>query len=220
MDNYKFLLEKAIQLHGEFCPGIVIGTKMCMAAMEKLGMNPMERNENLIVYVEIDRCISDAIIAITGCSLGNRKLKYNDYGKFVVTFTDIKSSETIRVSARDDKINSVYGFWALLENVFTPDKYIDPSIQREELATVAGIISQMSEEELLSFEDVHLEIPENDIPGFPDHIAVCSICGEHVIDGKEFVLNGNIICRSCANENVKLVVNRFYGDFSSFDMES
>lgn len=220
MDNYKFLLEKAIQLHGEFCPGIVIGTKMCMAAMEKLGMNPLERNENLLVYVEIDRCISDAIIAITGCSLGNRRLKYNDYGKYVVNFTDIKSGKTIRVSALDDKISSVCGFWTLLENILTSDRYIDPSIQKEKLETMAGIISQISEEELLSFENVHLEIPENDIPGLPNHIAVCSICGEHVIDGKEFVLNGNIICRSCANENVKLVVNRFYGDFSSFDMES
>ncbi len=220
MDKYEVLLEKAMQLHGEFCPGIVIGTKMCMAAMEKLGMNPLEQNENLIVYVEIDRCISDAIIAITGCSLGNRRLKYNDYGKFVVNFTDIKSGKTIRLSARDDKISSYKGFWTLLEDSLTSDRYMHPSTQREELETVAGIISQMSEEELLSFENVHLEIPENDIPGLPDHIAVCSICGEHVIDGKEFVLNGNIICRSCANENVKLLVNRFYGDFSSFDMES
>jgi formylmethanofuran dehydrogenase subunit E len=220
MDNYKVLLEKAVQLHGEFCPGIVIGTKMCMVAMEKLDMNPMERNENLLVYVEIDRCISDAIIAITGCSLGNRRLKYNDYGKFVVTFTDIRTNRTVRISAREDKINSLNGFWTLIGTVFVEDHCIDPSTQKEKLETVARMISGMSEERLLSLEEVNLEIPENDIPGLPDHIAVCSICGEHVIDRKEFVLNGTTICRSCANENVKHIVSKVYGDLSSFNIEN
>ena len=76
MSDFDILLAKAKDFHGDLCAGIVLGTRMTMIGMRELGMNPMERNRNLIVYVEIDRCIADAIQAITGCSLGHRSLKY------------------------------------------------------------------------------------------------------------------------------------------------
>ena len=59
------LLQKAKEFHDEICAGIVLGTRMTMIGMRELGMNPLKKNRNLIVYVEIDRCIADAIQAIT-----------------------------------------------------------------------------------------------------------------------------------------------------------
>ena len=37
--------------------------------------------KKLIVWVEIDRCMADAVSAVTGARLGRRSLKYFDYGK-------------------------------------------------------------------------------------------------------------------------------------------
>lgn len=91
-DNEKdILLEKAKKFHGGMCPGIVIGTRMTIAGLRELGMNPFKKNHELIVYAEIDRCLTDAIQAITGVTLGHRTLKYMDYGKFAATFLNMKS---------------------------------------------------------------------------------------------------------------------------------
>src|SRR3712207_8433882 len=46
--------------------------------------------KKLIVWVEIDRCMADAVGAATGARLGRRSLKYVDYGK--VAATDRKST--------------------------------------------------------------------------------------------------------------------------------
>ena len=49
------------------------------------------QGKRLIVYVEIDRCMADAIAAVTGCRLGRRTLKYFDYGKCACTFVDTET---------------------------------------------------------------------------------------------------------------------------------
>ena len=98
-----FLLAKAKEFHGDLCAGIVLGTRMTVIGMRELGMDPKIRNRDLIVYVEIDRCIADAIQAITGCSLGHRSLKYRPYGKFAATYVNIKNGDAVRVSVVEKK---------------------------------------------------------------------------------------------------------------------
>ena len=200
MDNYQILIERARNLHGEICPGVVLGTKMSMAAMKELGMDPTKHNKDLIVYVEIDRCITDAIQAITGCTLGQRNLKYRDYGKFIATFVDMATGRAIRVSARDDKLDSCPGFWTWLENTIEQNENNTSDQEKKDIEAAVEKLSKMSEKELLKIEEVKIEVPENDIPGFPQYITICSICGEHVIDQKEFVIGGEIICESCASK--------------------
>lgn len=207
MDDYEILIEKAKTLHGGICPGVVIGIKMSIAAMKKLGMNPMDQNKDLVVYVEIDRCMTDGIQAATGCTLGHRTLKYNDYGKFVATFVDISTGKAIRTSARDDKLDSCPGFWTWLEDILKSAEDKKPFINKEDMNAAVGKMSRMSEEELLNLEELKLEIPENDIPGFPERIVVCSNCGEHIVDGKELIIANKIICMACAIKNGATISN-------------
>jgi formylmethanofuran dehydrogenase subunit E len=200
MSDYEILINKAQKLHGEICPGVIMGTRMSMAAMKELNMNPLEPNENLIVCVEVDRCMPDAIQALTGCTVGRRTLKCLDYGKFVATFTDMETGRRIRVSARDDKIKSLPGLWTWFENVskLAKEKNI-PKIMEEKKSGIKKL-SKMSDDELLLIEELDVEIPV--ITGLPKDITTCSICGEHVMDGKEFKINNKVVCRSCANENI------------------
>ncbi|MFA5153561.1 MAG: formylmethanofuran dehydrogenase subunit E family protein, partial [Clostridia bacterium] len=74
MSEFDDLFKKAKEFHGHVCPGIVLGTRLTIAGMRELGMDPKKRSKNLIVYIEIDRCGADAVQAITGCSLGHRSL--------------------------------------------------------------------------------------------------------------------------------------------------
>ena len=55
--------------------------------------------KKLIVWVEIDRCMTDAISAVTGVRLGKRSLKYVDYGKVAATFLNTESNRAVRIVA-------------------------------------------------------------------------------------------------------------------------
>lgn len=179
MTDFELLLGKAKAFHGDLCAGIVLGTRMTMIGMRELGMNPMERNKNLIVYVEIDRCIADAIQAITGCSLGHRTLKYRPYGKFAATYINLKTGEAVRVSVVEKKRTEKTG--------------------QEAMKDAARILLEAPEAELFRLKKVRVAIPDGDMPGMPKYHARCSRCNEMIVDNKEVTIDGTVFCGNCAH---------------------
>jgi formylmethanofuran dehydrogenase subunit E len=101
MNDFELYLKKAGDYHGHICSGIALGTKMTLAAMKALGLDPATKNKNLIVYAEIDRCMTDAVQVITGCSPGHRSLKYIDYGKFAATYINLDTGKALRASIKE-----------------------------------------------------------------------------------------------------------------------
>ena len=81
-------LEDAAVAHGHLCAGQVLGVRMAMYGLQKLGIeDPQGKDRKRIVtFVEIDRCATDAIMVVTGCRLGKRALKFRDWGKMAATF--------------------------------------------------------------------------------------------------------------------------------------
>jgi len=179
MTDLDTLLAKAKAFHGDLCAGIVLGTRMTMIGMRELGMNPMERNRDLIVYVEIDRCIADAIQAITGCSLGHRSLKYRPYGKFAATYINIKTGDAVRVSVVEKKRTEKTG--------------------HEAMKDAAQILLEAPEAELFRLKKVRVAIPDGDMPGLPKYRARCSRCNEMIVDNKEVTIDGAVLCGNCAH---------------------
>ena len=51
-----------------------------MYGLDLMGMELNQRHKNLIVFLEIDRCMADAVQAVTKCSMGKRSLKQMYYG--------------------------------------------------------------------------------------------------------------------------------------------
>lgn len=187
MSDFYLLLEKARRFHGGLCAGIVLGTRMAIAGLKMLGLNPLEENRDLIVYVEIDRCLSDAIQAITGCSMGKRRLKYVDYGKFGATFLDMSTNKAVRVSVKGTAYQKV------IENG---------------MEAMVEAYSKMPEHELLRLQEVQVKLPEVDMPGKPRCQTVCAMCGESIYDGREVLLDGKPLCRSCATASYYIVNSR------------
>ena len=96
------LLDEAIRFHGHRCPGGVLGVRMALAGTREVGVPaPQDAGKGLVVFVEIDRCATDAIQALTGVSLGKRTLKHLDYGKMAATFVNVSTSVAVRVVARE-----------------------------------------------------------------------------------------------------------------------
>jgi formylmethanofuran dehydrogenase subunit E len=177
MSDYEVLFNKAKAFHGHVCAGIVLGTRLTIAGMRELGMNPHEHQRNLIVYMEIDRCGADAVQAITGCSLGHRSLKHKDFGKFAATFVDIATKKAVRVAVNE-------------KNRAENDK-----LDQKDMIKALG---ECPEEEILKIEQVQIDIPEDDIPGFPKGKAICSLCGERVMDNRHVTVDGKPFCKNCA----------------------
>lgn len=175
MENFDFHLEEAAKFHGGVCVGIAMGTKITLAALGALGLDPSRKTRDLIVYTEIDRCMTDAVQAITGCSLGRRSLKHVDYGKFAATFVNIVTGKAVRATIREDF--STRG-------------------PKEE---VIRSIALTPYNDMVILQEVQVMIPETDLPGPPREKAVCTACGERVVDARVVVRDGATFCRACAD---------------------
>ncbi len=174
MSDFELYLKKVGEIHGHICSGIALGTKMTLAAMKTLGLKPGMKHKNLIVYVEIDRCMTDAVQIITGCSLGHRSLKHVDYGKFAATFVNTDTGQALRATIKES---------------FDSRGTVDEICKKVESA---------QDEEMVILQNVKVVIPETDLPGTPRKKRFCSICSERVMDGREVYLDNKILCRGCA----------------------
>src|SRR5574337_2022962 len=100
LDEY---LREAEVAHGHLCAGQVLGVRMAMLGLERLGIDDPARKDRrrLVTFVEIDRCATDAVAVVTGCRLGKRALKFRDWGKVAATFVDVTTGRGFRVAARE-----------------------------------------------------------------------------------------------------------------------
>jgi len=179
-------LKESYAFHGENCPGQVIGTRMAMIGCEKIGLdNPKseEQRKMIIVYAEMDRCATDAIMAVTGCRPGKRTLKIMDYGIMAATFINLKTGKAVRVLAREESRD--------LASQYAPEVQGKYEQQREAYKI-------MPEEELFKIEEVDVKIPQEDMPGKSLRRVKCEECGDYVQDCKEVKIDGRILCKPCA----------------------
>jgi formylmethanofuran dehydrogenase subunit E len=168
-------LKEAQAFHGHLCHGMVLGVRMARLGCRTLGIDDPLSYRDLVVYVEMDRCASDAVSVATGVTLGRRRLKWIDYGKMAATFVDLASGRAVRVAPRPEVPHA------------GPDA--DP-------VTTWGA---WTDDQLFSCTPVTMEVPLEDRPGRPVRTAVCEACGEKVQDGREVEAEGRTLCRACAH---------------------
>ena len=185
LDQY---LSDAEQAHGHLCAGQVLGVRLAMLGLEKLGIeDPRGKDrKRLVTFVEIDRCATDAIAVVTGCRLGKRALKFRDWGKLAATFIDVESGKAVRIAARESS--------KALAREMHPE--IESKNQQQMLA-----YREMSEQELFDVQNVKVELSPEEFPGFKGERIVCEECGEGINFKREVRREGRILCRGCAGEN-------------------
>lgn len=183
--EFEELLAESASVHGHVCPGQVLGIRMAIRGCQELGIEkPREESKRLIVYIEIDRCATDAIQVVTGCKLGKRTMKYVDYGKLAATFVDLLKGNAVRVAVREDSRDKA----AL---------YRCPGQTKHDAEVVAYKV--MPDAELFNVEKVLVQIPAENMPGPPLSRVICHQCGEGVNDHREIVVDGKVLCRACAH---------------------
>ena len=194
--DLRSLLDKAASSHGHLCGGMPLGIRMGVAGLRELEMTVPSKRHDLIVFAEIDRCITDAISVATGCTPGRRNLKLVNYGKFAATFVNISNGRAVRVSSRKDARDAAMRF-AERNGWTAPGERIQEFSDREKEIIIKGY-TEMPEADLILIEKVKVNVPKEELPGRPTHIVACNSCGESIYDYKEIVKEGRIFCKSCA----------------------
>jgi formylmethanofuran dehydrogenase subunit E len=171
VDDVGKMLKRCEEYHGHLCTGQATGVRMAKKGLELVAAEDIK---DLIVLVENDRCITDAITIATGVRLGRRSLKFLDYGKMAATFVNQKTGEAWRVASRGN----------------------------EELPPVQAMARALEadDETLLTWQRVRVSFGPGDLPGPPARIVQCFRCGETVLDHRDVIMpDEGSICRSCAH---------------------
>jgi formylmethanofuran dehydrogenase subunit E len=182
-------LEEYLQLaaiaHGHLCAGQVLGVRLAMLGLRELGItDPVAERKRIVTYVEIDRCMTDAIALVANCRLGKRALKFRDWGKVAATFVDLQNGRAIRIAARESSKE-------IARDMF-PEMSKDAGQQKA--------YAELSEEVLFETKWVKVEVKPEDLPGFKGPRAVCAECGEGINFAREVLQDGRTLCRACAGE--------------------
>jgi formylmethanofuran dehydrogenase subunit E len=178
-------LDLAAQTHGHLCAGQVLGVRLAMLGLRELGIeDPIAERKRLVTYVEIDRCVTDAVALVANCRLGKRALKFRDWGKVAATFVDLQTGRAVRVAARESSKQAARAMF--------------PELEKE--AGQQKAYAALSDELLFEKQWVKVDVQPEDLPGFKGPRVICSACGEGINFKREIIKEGRAVCRSCAGE--------------------
>jgi len=184
LDEY---LRDAEQAHGHLCAGQVLGVRMAMLGLQRLGIDDPHGKDRkrLVTFVEIDRCATDAVAVVTGCRLGKRALKFRDWGKVAATFVDVSSGRAIRVAAK--------------ESSKALARHMHPELADKNRQQMLAY-REIADNDLFTTHWVKVELPPEEFPGYKGERVVCDMCGEGINFRREVRRDGKVLCRSCAGE--------------------
>jgi formylmethanofuran dehydrogenase subunit E len=168
-------LQRCVEFHGHFCPGLAIGYRAALAGLERIGAE-RARDEELIAIVENDSCAVDAVQVLTGCTFGKGNLFFRDYGKQVFTLALRPTGRGARVALkpRDRQEGG-------------------PSTQDREDG--ARWLLEAPAERLFDVRDVTISLPGE--AQIHESVA-CDRCGEPVMASRTRARGSQTLCIPCA----------------------
>jgi formylmethanofuran dehydrogenase subunit E len=188
-DFYQTEIERAIEAstthHQHLCPRQVLGVRIGLAGAAALGLETHRKDKRLLVIVESDGCFTDGISSASGCTVGHRTLRVEDYGKVAATFVDVINEQAYRVAPRLDVRERAWD-------------YAHGETRRYFAQLRAYQI--MPADELLSIQEVQLTIPVKTLISRPGLRVNCVACGEEIINEREVYLDNDAFCRTCAGQ--------------------
>jgi len=183
MRNLKALLEASAARHARLCPRQVLGVRFGLAGASALGLEAPRQDKRLLAIIETDGCFADGIEAATGCSVGHRTMRIEDYGKIAVTFVDTRTERAVRIAPCQDVRQHALSY--------------SGGESRAYLAQLRAY-QHMPEDELLVVQEVRLTVPVKKLVSRPRIRVTCDECGEEIINEREVPREGRILCRACS----------------------
>jgi formylmethanofuran dehydrogenase subunit E len=206
--DFEALLREAEAAHGHLCAGQILGVRMALLGLERLGITEPKGKDRkrLVTFVEIDRCATDAIAVVTGCRLGKRALKFRDWGKMAATFLDLASPIDADLNSPLDAEGEAPTYKAIRIAALESSKqrardlypHIEDKNQRQMLA-----YRELPDAELFSEQWVSVALHPREMPGYKSPRIACLLCGEGINYDREAIGTGEragqTLCQSCAD---------------------
>ena len=181
----KEILEQSAALHQHLCPRQVLGACLGLLAGVELGLNLPQSDKRLLMIVETDGCFVDGVSVATGCTVGHRTLRVEDYGKVAATCVDTQTGRALRL--------------APLHTARQAAATYAPEARNKWEAQLLGY-QRMPDDELFSIQAVHLTTPVAQIVSRPGRKAICDVCGEEIMNERETLRGSLVLCRACAGQ--------------------
>ncbi len=183
MADLQQILAISMARHQHLCPRQVLGARIGLAGGVALDLPLPRRDKRLLVIIETDGCFADGIEVATGCTVGHRTLRVEDYGKIAATFIDTKTAAAVRIAPQLDVREKAYAY-----AVDEPRHYF-AQLQAYQIMPAA---------ELLTLQTVTLTTPVAAIVSRAGVRVNCAQCGEEIINEREQLVGGRLLCRACA----------------------
>ena len=194
------LLREAERAHGHLCAGQILGVRMAMLGLQRLGIGnprlkfldngaPNPDRKRPVVFVEIDRCATDAIAVVTGARVGKRALKLRDWGKMAATFVDLdaklapdlyKGIRLVALESSKDLARELY-----------------PGLPKNEQQMHA--YHELPDRDLFAENWVQVPLPPTEFPGYKGQRLTCDRCHEGINFDRFENHNGQNLCLPCAH---------------------
>jgi formylmethanofuran dehydrogenase subunit E len=188
------LWHDTVNFHGHICPGIVVGYRASVLALETLGSSFRELGKTHLAFCENDVCGVDAVQYVTGCTLGNDMLIIDKRGKFAFSWLDKKTGAGIRVLLKAP-------LWATNEPLRLHRKVKEGTATEEEKKQWFKFRDQRGRE-LMELEDgelLEVQQVQAKFPGkarlFP--FLTCAACGEAFMEPWAAIEEGRTYCKAC-----------------------
>lgn len=177
------ILEVSSARHIHLCPRQVLGARIGLAGTAALGYELPRYDKRMLIILETDGCFADGVEAATGCTVGHRTLRIEDYGKIAATFVDAQTGQALRIAPRLDVRERAYDY--------------APGESRHYSAQLKGY-QIMPDDELLTIQPVQLTIPVSKIISRAGVRILCGGCGEEIVNEREILVDGRMLCHICA----------------------
>lgn len=183
MEDIDKYLAKSAALHTQLCPRQVLGVRMGRFASRLLGFDPLQTRKRLLVTAETDGCFATGVSVATGCTIGSRNLRIEDYGKVAATFTDTQLGRSVRIAPHREVRRQA-------------EEYA-PEVCDRWQAMLEGY-QRIPDDLLFTWQPVELRATIESIFSRPGVRTTCDLCGEEIINEREILAEGRVLCRSCA----------------------
>jgi len=166
--------EDLINFHGHSCPGLAMGYRLTMAALDYLA-GQCAADEELVAITENNACGVDALQFISGCTFGKGNLIFHDYGKMAYTLFSRRSGQGVRVVFKRQAVPA--------------------AVKADRQAYIQWLLT-VDEQVIISRRPVDREAP----PARVLDSITCDQCGEAVMATRIRRQNGRILCIPCSEK--------------------
>ena len=186
MHELPTILEISTARHSHLCPRQILGARIGLAGGAALGLDLPRSDKRLLIILETDGCFADGVEVATGCTVGHRTLRVEDYGKIAATFVDVKTGAAVRIAPRLDIRERAYAYAP------TEPRHYFAQLQAYQI---------IPDDELLTISPVTLTTPIAAIVSRPGVRVNCVHCGEEIINEREVQVGERALCRACAGQS-------------------